>query len=185
MTNSVCLFGGTFNPVHNGHLITGAFLLNKMDFKKIIFIPNYIPPHRKLPSVSAEERFEMLRIALKDEKRMEDSDYEIRSGKKSYFINTVGHFKEKYNDLSMVIGTDQANSFRMWYRWKEYFDLLKILVIEKDEPLYETLDFEFVRTPRIECSSTEIRDLLKNNRTVSGYLPESVIEYIYEKNLYT
>jgi nicotinate-nucleotide adenylyltransferase len=182
--SKVCLLGGTFNPIHNGHIITAVKIREIYNFDKILFVLNDIPPHKKKPKITSRDRLNMLRLALKDINNFEISDIELKRSGVSYFIDTVSYFKEKYDDLYMLIGTDQANIFRTWYKWTEYFDIIKILVIKKEEELYETLPFEYVDIPEVIISSSEIKERVRANLPIPGLVPQNVENYINEKKLY-
>ncbi len=181
----VCLFGGTFDPIHNGHIIIAYKVLEKLNFDKIIFIPNGLPPHRENPDTDANMRYKMTEIAINGEKKFEVSDIEVKKKAVSYFIDTVKYYKEIYKDLYMLIGTDQANRFRTWYKWDEYFPLVKILVVKKLEPLYEILDFVYLDDiEEIKLSSSEIRKRLSENKSIVSMVPENVLNFIEETDLY-
>ncbi|MCD6579523.1 nicotinate-nucleotide adenylyltransferase [bacterium] len=183
--NKVCLFGGTFDPIHNGHIIAAYKILERFDFQKIIFIPNGNPPHRDIPETDAIMRKKMIEFAISPEARFSISNFEINKDSISYFIDTVKYFKEQYSDLHMIIGTDQANRFRTWYKWKEYFPLIKIIVIKKTEPLYEILDFIYMKDiEEIKISSSNIRKILLRGGNIDSLVPASVLKFIREKGLY-
>lgn len=181
----ICLFGGTFDPIHNGHIIVAHKILEHFNFNKMIFVPNGNPPHREIPKTDASMRYEMIKRAIEGEDKFEVSQIETKRTDKSYFIDTVKYFSNLYTDLYMVIGTDQANRFRTWYKWEEYFSLIKIIVIKKIEPLYEILDFIFLKDiEEIKFSSSEIRKRLFSGKSVRSMVPQGVLEFIKEKGLY-
>ena len=106
---SICIFPGTFNPIHKAHLKMANFALEKYKFDKVIFVPAYIPPHKEINSNLAKHRFNMVKLATATNPRFEVSDFEYKNEGKSYSILTVKKFIEQYkntNRLNFIIGTD-------------------------------------------------------------------------------
>ena len=106
---TVCIFPGTFNPIHKGHLKMAEFALDKYNFDKIIFIPAYLPPHKEIDKELAQHRFEMVKLAIANNPKFEISDIEYQSEGKSYSLITVQKIIEQYNikdRLNFIIGTD-------------------------------------------------------------------------------
>ena len=181
---SICIFPGTFNPIHEGHLKMAEYALEKYDFEKIIFIPSYIPPHKNIETSLSEHRYKMVKLAIKDNPKFEISDIEYKpggkSGGKSYSLITVQKIIEQYclnTRLNFIIGTDAFAKIDTWYQAEELKKLVHFIVFpRKGEEIlnitdgwdYETTDMEFV-----EISSTEIRNGLKTNTKLEGYIKEN------------
>jgi nicotinate-nucleotide adenylyltransferase len=187
----VGIFGGTFDPIHNGHLITAIAVKEIRSLDKIIFIPSFIAPHKtdRLSS-SPEHRLEMLKIALKDISYFDYSDYEIKKKGVSFTIDTLNHLKNEYKNIELIIGYDNLLDFSNWKDPREILNLVKLVVLkrkvqneplEKDEFYYAS---QIIETPTIEISATAIRERVKNNLPVNFLVPDAVMEYINHFNLY-
>lgn len=188
--------GGTFNPVHNAHLIIAENAREEYSLDKVIFITGGNPPHKK-SNVTAEHRFNMTRIAIKDNKFFTDDDFEINLSQKSYTVNTLKYLKDKYpyDDLFFIIGEDSLVNFKDWYMPEKILKMCSILVFPRvsHNGLADTikkvkLHFEgnimAVHSPIMEISSTDIRKRFKEGRTIKYLVPEGVIEYIKDNHLY-
>jgi nicotinate-nucleotide adenylyltransferase len=187
----VGIFGGTFDPIHYGHLITAVAVKEIRNLDKIIFIPSFIAPH-KTDRISSppEHRIEMLKIAIKGIPYFDYSDYEIKKEGVSFTIDTLKFLKNKYDDIELIIGYDNLLDFRNWKDPDEILKLIKLVVlkrkvqnepIEKDKFYYAS---EIIETPTIEISATTIRERVKNNQPVNFLVPDAVMEYIKHFNLY-
>jgi nicotinate-nucleotide adenylyltransferase len=186
----VGIFGGTFDPIHTGHLITAAIVKELRELEKIIFIPAYVSPHKTDKSHSASyHRMEMVNLATRDIPGFESSDIEISRSDVSYTIDTISEISKKYNNIELIIGYDNLLVFDKWKNPDEIFDLVKVIVLERvsANTVKTNRFFEkaiFVKTPVIEISSTEIRRRVKNNLPVNFFVPDSVNEYITKHKLY-
>ncbi len=187
----IALFGGTFNPVHIGHLILGQLILNTTDITEVIYVPANIAPNKEGKEILSEtHRFEMLKIAVADNKKMDVSDFEIRKGGVSYTINTIAFFKQLYPELSIIIGMDQAIAFKTWKDYNDIFRLVRILVFEragwhqKDIPRDIKEKFTIIENPFIEISSSDIRMNFKDFKSIRYLVPDNVINYIIKNKIY-
>lgn len=184
------MFGGTFDPIHNGHLITAQAIREIRKLDKIIFIPSYIAPHKvNITSSFPEHRLEMIKLAIQDNSYFECSDYELKKEGISYTIDTIRHLKEKYDDIELIIGYDNLLDFKNWKDPDEILNLVELIVLKRECPDNEEHDKYFykaqlINTPLIEISGTAIRNRIKENLPVSYLVPEKVKEYIYKLNLY-
>ncbi len=187
----VGIFGGTFDPVHFGHLITAQAVKEIRNLEKIIFIPNYISPHKTdIKSSSAVHRLAMLNLAIKNISYFECSDIEAKDKEISYTVNTLKILKEKYEKLELIIGFDNIIKFDTWKNPDDILKLADLVVLEREtnkksfkKDKYFQSAF-FVDTPTIEISSTEIRERVKQGRPINFLVPQSVKEYIYKFKLY-
>ncbi len=190
MKSKIGILGGTFDPVHNGHLITAQYVLEKRNLDKIIFIPCYISPHKtELISSSAEHRLNMVKLAIDNIPYFDYSDYELKAEGVSYSYNTLLYLSEKYESLELIIGYDNLLVFDKWYQPDEIIRLASLVVMKRKTDIEEKRNRFFEKavlldTPTIEISSTDIRERVKNNLPIDFLVPESVKKYINETNLY-
>lgn len=186
------IFGGSFDPIHYGHLITAIFLVESKKLDKLIFIPCHISPHKlEKEYASDEHRFNMIKLAIKDVEYFEASDIEIKKKDISYTIDTLRELKKIYreDELFLIIGYDNLLVFDKWKDPDEILNLSKVLVLRRISSLPEIKNIyadkvEIVNAPIIQISSSEIRDRLRANKTIKYLTPDSVIEYIFQNKLY-
>lgn len=194
----ICFFGGTFNPVHNGHIRLLENASKYFDFDKIIVIPTNIPPHKEVIfSVSDDDRLNMCKLAF--DGMAEVSDYEIRENTISYTINTMHHFKEIYPDdeFYFLMGSDMLFMFEKWKSYKELISLISVVVASREDDELESLEKKkaeletdgariyIIKAEPYVVSSSMVRNMIKSGeKDFSCYLPERVVEYILEKKLY-
>jgi nicotinate-nucleotide adenylyltransferase len=187
----VGVFGGTFDPIHNGHLITAAAVKKIRGLDKIFFIPSYIAPH-KIDKVSSspDHRIEMIKLAIEGIPYFEYSDYEINKEGVSYTIDTLKFLKNKYPDIELIIGYDNLLDFKTWKEPDKILKLVKLVVLKREvenEPIEKDIYYhssEIIETPIIDISSTLIRNRVRNNLSINLLVPDNVKEYIYRFNLY-
>lgn len=194
----ICFFGGTFNPVHNGHIRLLENASKHFAFDKSIVIPTNIPPHKEVIfSVSDDDRLTMCKLAF--DGMAEVSDYEIRENTISYTINTMHHFKEIYPDdeFYFLMGSDMLFMFEKWKNYKELISLISIVVASREDDEMSSVEKKkleleedgakiyIIKAEPYVVSSSMIRDKIKSGeKDFSCYLPERVVEYILEKKLY-
>ncbi len=185
------IFGGTFDPIHFGHLITAQTLLEKRKLDKIIFVPSYISPHKLNYDYSApEHRFEMTKLAISLNPKFDISDFEIDRDEISYSYNTVLQFSKMYENIELIIGFDNLVTFDTWHKPDEILELVELVVLKRTfdreikNPNKYFAEAKFVDTPTIEISATEIRSRVSKNLPIDFFVPQSVSEYIKENNLY-
>lgn len=186
---SICIFPGTFNPIHNAHLKMAEFALKNYQFDKIIFIPAYIPPHKDLSSNLAKHRYKMVELATSKNPKFQVSDIEYKSDSPSYSLITVKKIIEKYDikgKLNFIIGTDAFNGLDSWYKADELKKLVHFIVFPRrgENPDYAGFkengyDFEIAPMEYMDISSTEIR-----KETSDGATVKDVEEYIKNNGLY-
>ena len=207
----IAIFGGTFNPVHHGHLRAAIEIKESLDLAAVHMIPLFAPPHRDPPSVSADLRLAMLEAATQDEDDLIADDREICRGGISYTVETLAEFREEMGStpLCMIVGTDAFKHLHTWRDWEELIELAHIVVVHrpgldmpKDVPankLLQKVETEEVRDlhdspagcfmsisiPMLEISSTQIRSILQNGRNPKYLLPESVLNIIRREKIYS
>ena len=186
------VFGGTFNPVHMGHVNLVKNFKEDLKLDKLFVIPTGTPPHKKADeTVSDEDRLNMCRFAF--DGIAEVSDTEIMREGKSYTVFTLEELKKKYpnDELFFLVGSDMLLSFKRWYRWEDILTMCTLCAADRsnaetcrdaDSDLFDRIIFcDF---PKTVVSSSEIREKLKCGEDVSTFLPENVQKYIKEKGLY-
>ncbi len=183
--------GGTFDPIHNGHIETAKYIIENKKFDEFVFIPCYISPLKQdLHSSSTNDRLNMLKLALKDYPYFTFSDIELRKKEISYTINTLREFKKDDNELNLIIGFDNYALFEKWYLPEEILKISNVLVLKRNINSAELKinhsfnGFEFVTNPIINISSTIIREMVSNNLSIDGLVPDEVKNYINLNKLY-
>jgi nicotinate-nucleotide adenylyltransferase len=188
----VGVFGGTFDPIHNGHLITAQAVKEIRGLDKIIFIPCHISPHKTDMFTAPDgHRLNMINLALRDVPYFEASSIEIDKQEVSYTVDTLRELKKEYEELELIIGYDNILKFDTWKSPDEIMDIAKLIVLKRkvDTDLSRTMNkyfgmAEFVDTPVIEISATEIRRRVKGNLPINFLVPPQVASYIQENKLY-
>ena len=192
----LCVFQGTFNPIHNAHIRVADYVANKYNFDKILFIPAFQPPHKDYDIDLSEHRLSMAKLATSNNPKFEVSDIEYKRGGKSYTYLTICELYKLYKiegKINFIIGTDAFDYIETWYEADKLKKLVKFIVFIREENFdknkynylkdkgykfeTETLSFENI-------SSTELRRLLKNNKDTSAYLDKKVKDYIEKNELY-
>lgn len=194
------IFGGTFNPPHLGHMFLAQAALDEAELSKLIFIPCGNPPHKERADIAdANFRFDMVRLAIRNDERFDISDIEINSNSPSYTAKTLEVLKNIYkNDtLCFIVGADSLCEMETWYHPELIFEKAEIIAalrggydnsdvykaIKKYEEKYNAI-ITTVKMPEIDISASEIRDRLKNKKSVRYMLCDSVIQYIKQNNIY-
>lgn len=192
------IFGGSFNPVHNGHIHLAETIMHELKLDRVIFVPSRISPHRSMEEyVSGEHRLEMLRLACKNRTGLEVSSYELDTDRVSYSIYTVEHFRQIFpdDDLFLLVGSDMLLCFDKWYRFEDILAHASLAVASRQDGDQEILDkkaeelSEYGRifisrsSPEV-VSSTEIRKKIAKNCDLTCYLDENVVQYIRLNGLY-
>jgi nicotinate-nucleotide adenylyltransferase len=188
--SSIGIFGGTFDPIHFGHLITALAVKEIRSLDKIIFIPAHISPHKTtFRSSSAAHRLAMINLAINNIEGFEVSDFELNKQGISYTIDTISHYKNIYSHIDLIIGYDNLLNFTTWKDPDEIVKIANLVVLSRksNQPDVSNPYFnhaELVKTPLIEISSTDIRRRVKENKLINFLVPKKVMEYIYSLNLY-
>lgn len=193
----LCVYQGTFNPIHNAHLRVAEYIVENIKPDKFLFIPAYIPPHKECDIKFAKHRLNMVRLAVQNDLRFEVSDIEFQRKGKSYTYDTIKELYQQYNitdKIYFVIGTDAFKHIESWYKTDELKRLVKFVVFIRENDFspekYEYLqkkgyNFEFQILPFEDISSTNIRSELRDrNEQVKLKLPKKVMEYIEKNELY-
>lgn len=185
--SKIGIMGGTFNPIHFGHIKIAANAKSEYHLDKVIFLTSGNPPHkRNKPILDAKIRHIMVKRAISGIDGFEASDYEVNRKEYSYSVNTLKHFKEIMPDdeLFFIIGGDSLRDFHKWYQPDEILKLCTLLVYDRNGGQY-TSDFSKpISGSTINISSTEIREKLEKGEDVSELVPPNVLEFIKRNNIY-
>lgn len=192
----LCVFQGTFNPIHKVHLQVAKFALENYGFDKVLFIPAYLPPHKEVDKSLAQHRYNMVKLAISDVDGLDISDIEYKREGRSYTYLTILELKKIYNisdKINFLIGTDAFEKIDTWYETDKLKEHLHFIVFprcnnfkESDFDKFKNMgyDFEFSPMDYIDVSSTEVRDNINNKKSIEGLEIPRVVEYIKENGLY-
>lgn len=188
------IFGGAFNPVHNGHVRLAEEAVKQLKLRRLLIIPTYVSPHKHTELLPYEDRAEMCRRAFGHIPGAEVSDIEVRLGGTSYTINTVRALKQLYPDeqFFLLIGADMLFSFDKWYKYESLLKETKVCAAARDsDSLADMMEYanelgriKVMPTQAIELSSTQVRSIAQQGGDITGMVPQGVAEYISEKGLY-
>ncbi len=189
------IFGGAFNPVHNGHVRLAEEAVKQLKLKKLLIIPTYDSPHKQTKLAPFDDRAEMCRRAFGHIEGVEICDIERRLGGKSFTINTVRALKEERPDeqFFLLIGGDMLFSFDQWYKYESLLKETKVCAVARDnDSLVDMMEFanemgrvRVLPTTAVEVSSTEIRKKACCGESITDLVPQSVAEYIAQNRLYS
>ena len=186
------VFSGSFNPIHNGHLIMANYMCEFTNLDEVWLI---VTPHNPLKSredmLDEQVRLKMVEHAVKKYDNIKASDVELHMKRPSYTINTLGELSHEHPEcnFTLIIGADNWAFFDKWKEYKKIIDSYKVLIYPRyqsnvvvPESLRETI--QLVNAPIIEISSTFIRHSIKKGKNVRAFLPPEVYDYIESENLY-
>lgn len=195
------IMGGTFNPIHNAHLLLAENAREQFGLDRIIFIPSgqsYMKEHEDIPS--GELRYQLVKMAIQENPYFTCSRLEIDRPGRTYTVDTLRELKRMYpgDELFFIMGADSLCGMEQWYQFENIFELAAILVAVRDE-MDETklddiithmktifrADIRMIMTERMDISSTIIREKIRNGKSVRYLLPEECAEYICLKNIYS
>jgi nicotinate-nucleotide adenylyltransferase len=188
------ILGGSFNPIHTGHLSIAQLALDFFSLSHIIFVPTKYHPHQKESlTVSAPQRAEMVEIAIESNPNFSVWYGELNRNKVSYTIDTISQLSTKYPNaqLYLIVGADNLESFTSWYKYEEI--LSQVTLAATDRPNSKIIvpkelnefDVKIFPSPKWGISSTEIRNYIAGGLSGNYLLPEKVVSYIKKNNLYT
>lgn len=190
-----CIYGGTFNPIHNGHLHLIRAACAQLSFSRLLVIPTSIPPHKAVRDLASNrDRLEMARLATAGMEKVWVSDIEQRARGKSYTILTLERLRAIFPDcrFTLLMGADMLESFDRWHRWRDILRLADIAAFARNEGEELLLEQKagtlgrtrVVRVEPLPLSSTLVREKVRRREDISGLVPEAVAAYIQEKGLY-
>lgn len=204
------IFGGTFNPIHLGHLRVAEEVRMTLGLEKIIFIPSYFPPHKDLEdNVPGDKRLEIVRIGISGNPHFGLSSFEVDSGGNSYSIRTIEHIRRTYSTTPyFIMGQDAFNDILTWFEKDRLFGLTHFAVMSRPHakrPLLGEVIGEhaahyhatkkgfindagkqivFVDVTQLDISSSTIRAMCKTGKSIRYLVPAEVEEYIREERIY-
>ena len=205
------ILGGTFDPIHNGHLRTALDVQQCLSLEEVRFIPCGEPPHRIAPIAEPIQRLSMVRAAIAGQEKFTVDDREIRRKGPSYMVDTLISLKQDLNDktLCLILGTDAFNGLEQWHRWQQIFELANIVVMQRpaiqghnelNKRLLTLLKDRIVDADALKCkqnggiafvpvtqmdiSATKIRQQWQQGRDIQFLLPDSVLTLIRQQHIY-
>ena len=211
---AIGILGGTFNPIHFGHLRMAQELADALNLTQVRFIPAANPPHKDTPTISAKQRAEMVRLAIADNKIFMLDDRELHRTGASYTIDTLQSLREELGttaSITLLMGSDAFTKFDTWHRWQEIIHLCHIALVQRpqlrdhDTVLSKSLEtflhhhysensddihdlpagiVTMRQVTALDISSTAIRQALKSSHSVRYLIPSNVIDYIKSNHLY-
>ncbi len=202
--------GGTFDPVHFGHLRPALEICEALSLKQLILMPNHIAPHKSASHCSALQRCKMVELAIQDQPKIGIDRRELNRAKPSYTIDTLKELKKQHphTPICFIMGMDSLISFNSWHQWHEILNYCHLIVSQRpgwrcefNEQVQALLDqhkstnphdlhnlqagkIYFQTTSQLDISSSEIRQLLNNNISIDYLVPEAVNSYIKQHKLY-
>lgn len=189
------IYGGTFNPIHNGHLHLIRAACAQLSFDRLLVVPANIPPHKAATDLASNrDRLEMARLATAGMPGVWVSDIELRARGKSYTVLTLERLRALFPEcnFTLLMGADMLESFDRWHRWQDILKLADIAAFARNEGEESLLERKaaligrarVVRVEPLPLSSTLVREKVRRGEDISGLVPEPVAAYIYEKGLY-
>jgi nicotinate-nucleotide adenylyltransferase len=201
------IFGGTFDPIHYGHLRSALEVKEIFGLSEVRLIPSAQPPHREQPAATALMRLHMLELAIKDQLGLIIDTRELNRTGASYMVDTLRSLRQEFKDepLLLFIGNDVFNHLKSWHQWQHLFDYAHIVVMTRPGFKIQNLDafFEarlanettelahnlagklyFQQVTQLDISATAIRDMISEHRNPGFLLPDTVIAYIRQHKLY-
>lgn len=183
------ILGGSFNPIHFGHLVLAEQARELLHLNKIIFVPAYLSPHKEARSLaSGQQRYYMVAAATKDNPFFTVSDIELKCGGISYSIETLKQFKLEFADakLYFIVGADFLKEFSTWKDIDQLKKICKFAIAERPGYSFKHLpkDFREIKWSALDISSSQIRRRIKAKQSIRYLVPEEVRKYIVKQKLY-
>ncbi len=192
----LCVFQGTFNPIHNAHIRAAEYIIEKLHYDKILFIPAFKPPHKDYDEKYSLHRLNMVKLAVRAHPNFSVSDIEFQRQTKSYTYLTVCELYKQYDiegKIRFIIGTDAFKNIESWYKTDDLKKLVDFIVFIRENDFdpkeFDNLrdkgySFELMPLDFEDISSTEVRERIKSGKSVKGLIPPEVEEYIEKNELY-
>ena len=194
------IYGGSFDPVHLGHLITAESIKKELNFERLFLLPCCEPVHKNSLHYSSEQRLEMLSLAIKEFPSLEIDTREIDRGGSSYMIETLAEIVKEFKDsaICLIIGMDSFINFKTWKKWDEFAKLVHLIILPRTTNQYpqkslDTFDIAldknhlnkktsgllyFSNSELIDISSSDIRGKIASNQNLDGLTPSSIINIL-------
>ena len=189
---NISLFGGSFNPIHNGHVRLAKSLLQEAALDEVWFLVSPQNPFKQDQQLlDDDKRLQLVRLALKEEPQLMASDFEFHLPKPSYTWNTLQALEQEYPErkFTLLIGGDNWEAFDKWYRYEDILKRYPIIVYPREGSKvpgvrFQGSDIQIVETPLINISSTQIRQRLQEGKSVRGLVNTEVAMVIEQEHLY-
>ena len=183
------LLGGTFNPIHLGHLALAEEARQLLCLAKVIFIPVHLPPHKKVGALTpAQERYHMISLAIKSNPFFEVSNIELKRGGISYSVETVQELKFRFphTNLYFIVGSDFLKEFSVRKDIDRLSKICKFAIAQRPGHTFKKIpkNMQMIKVSALDISSTDIRKRIKARRSIRYLVPEGVRKYILKKKLY-
>jgi nicotinate-nucleotide adenylyltransferase len=186
------LLGGTFNPIHLGHLLMAEAARDKARLDRVIFLPAGEPPHKNKPKTSARHRLAMVRQAVRGNSHLSVSDWEIRQGRIVYTYEAIAHFQKRWPAASLyfIVGSDSMRDVPLWRNSRQLMRHARFIVVERPERPWASLPASLRRqalhapSQPVPFASHAIRQAVRQGRSIRYQVPASVERYIQAHRLY-
>lgn len=187
------LYGGTFDPIHIAHLILAERVRESLNLDKLLFIPCAVPPHKGGRAVSpAHHRLAMLQMAIHDNKFFDASDIEIERGGVSYTVDTLEELSQKYSlerdDLFLIVGADNLLEIDTWKNPRRIISLSQLVAVGRPDFRIDKgkVPFDFIKidAPLLQISSSNIRQMVREGKSIKYLVTPQVEQYIFRHHLY-
>jgi nicotinate-nucleotide adenylyltransferase len=177
------LYGGTFDPIHHGHLILARQVKEELGLNELVFVPAAENPFKQ-HGTAASHRLEMVRLALESESGFSLDPNEVQRGGISYSYNTAANYKKNYPEaeLYFLIGEDNARDLQKWHRFADLDKIVRFVVMSRSDAIFPT-GYPVIRR-HFDISATEIRNRVANGLSITYLVPEKVVTYIEDNKLY-
>jgi nicotinate-nucleotide adenylyltransferase len=193
--NTIGVFGGTFDPTHNGHLAVASLALERLDLDKVLFVPAADPYLRSSPVASVTHRCEMVRLAIAGQPNFSISMVDATRAGHTYTLDTLTDLKSEFangTDLVLLLGADSAASFDRWKCPDDILKLARLAVISRPGQIdpaslpddHPARSATYIDELDVDISATQIRENLMSGKSITNLLPDEVIDYIRENDLY-
>ena len=196
----IVIYGGSFDPVHLGHLITAESIKKELNFERLFLLPCCVPVHKNSLHYSSKQRLEMLNLAIKEFPSLEIDTREIDRGGSSYMIETLAEIVKEFKDntICLIIGMDSFKTFKTWKKWDEFAKLIHLIILPRNtnqhpQKSLDTFDIAldknhlnkktsgllyFSNSELIDISSSDIRGKIASNQNLDGLMPSSIINIL-------
>lgn len=196
---AVCLYQGTFNPIHNAHLEVAKYVHEQFNFEKIVFVPAYKPPHKDLKNFTSENamhRLNMIQLAIEEYPFFDVTVIEYLRNKPSYTYDTVVEIKEitgTEEKINIIIGTDAFQYIETWNNAELLKELVHFILFVREDNFDETkflelkqkgYDYTLMKMPFMNISASEVRNRVSQKQEIYDIVPFKVAEYIRQNNVY-
>jgi nicotinate-nucleotide adenylyltransferase len=198
-TESIGIFGGSFNPVHIGHLLVAQEAWYRCRLSRVAFVPSAGNPLKDKPGLTATDaqRLNMLRAAVEDDQRFYVDAHDLRRGGTTYSVDTLMRFRELHPeaDLYFILGADSAEQLHLWKDAQIFLQLCRLVIYGRQgchdfsgglpsQLMGFTVNWEYTGINPIDISSTDIRERLRKDRPIRYMVPDNVADYIHRMGIY-